>query len=153
MPTPRILFGSRANDLAARLSRELLAARAVAGLTQRQVARRAGVSQSLVSLAERGHSRLSFDAMYRLASATGHDLSIRLFPADGVRLRDSGQLRVADQIRGASHARWRVTLEMPVGTPPDRRAADMVMENSVELVIVEIERSLLDFKPNFERRS
>jgi hypothetical protein len=84
--------------------------------------------------------------MHRLASATGHDLSIRLFPADGVRLRDSGQLRVAELIRGALHTATRVQLEAPVAPLPDRRAADMVLQTTAEVVQVEIERALLDFQ-------
>jgi transcriptional regulator with XRE-family HTH domain len=149
VPTPRVRFDSRAHDLAARFSRELVAARAVAGLAQRQVARRAGVSQSLVSLVETGRTMPSLDLMHRLAAATGHDLSIRLFPGRGVRLRDSGQLAVADQIRAATHASWRIRLEMPVGPPPDRRAVDMVLETTAELVVVEVERALLDFQAQF----
>lgn len=91
----------------------------------------------------------SLDAMHRLAAATGHDLSIRLFPGGGVRLRDSGQLAVADQIRAATHPSWRIRLEMPVGAPPDRRAADMILETAAELVVVEVERALLDFQAQF----
>lgn len=146
---PRVRFGSRRDEIATRFSRELVAARAVAGLTQREVARRAGVSQSLVSLLETGLIMPSLDRMQRLAAATGHDLSIRLFPGGGVRLRDSGQLAVADQIRAAAHPSWRIRLEMPVGAPPDRRAADMLLETAAELVIVEVERLMLDFQAQF----
>ena len=84
--------------------------------------------------------------MGRLAAATGHDLSIRFFPGDGVRLRDSGQLAVAESIRARLHASWRVRLEVPVSRAPDRRAADMVLENREEMVSVEIERALLDLQ-------
>jgi transcriptional regulator with XRE-family HTH domain len=135
--------------MVARFSRELVAARAVAGLTQREVARRAGVSQSLVSLLETGRAIPSLGRMHRLAAATGHDLSIRLFPGSGVRLRDSGQLAVADQIRAATHASWRIRLEVPIGAQPDRRAADMILETAAELVAVEVERVLLDFQAQF----
>jgi transcriptional regulator with XRE-family HTH domain len=146
MPAPRFTFGRRADELAARLARDLLAARAATGLTQRQVALRAKVSQTFVSQAERGQKVPNLRVLHRLASATGHDLSIRLFPANGVRLRDSGQLLVADLIRGAVHATVRVRLEVPVAPPPDRRAADMVLQTTNEVVEVEIERALLDFQ-------
>ncbi|MBA3689757.1 MAG: helix-turn-helix transcriptional regulator [Chloroflexi bacterium] len=146
MPTPRFVFGPRADDLTSRFARELVAARATAGLTQRQLARRAKISQSFVSQAERGQKVPSLVVMHRLASATGHDLAIRLYPADGVRLRDSGQLRVAELIRGALHTAARVRLEVPVAPAPDRRAADMVLQTTTEGVQVEIERALLDFQ-------
>jgi transcriptional regulator with XRE-family HTH domain len=118
----------------------------VAGLSQAQVARRAGVSQALVSQVERGRTIPSIRVMYRLASATGHDLSVRLFPADGIRLRDSGQLGLAQTIRHETHPGWRVRLEVPVGAPPDRRAADLVLESSAEHVAIEVERALLDLQ-------
>lgn len=146
MPTPRVRFGARHDEVAARFARELLAARAVAGLTQRELARRAGVSQPFISYLERGRKLPSLKAMHRLASAAGHDLSFRLFPADGVRLRDSGQLRLADLIRRELDAAWRVQLEVPVASPPDRRAADMVLQTPGEVVQLEIERALLDFQ-------
>lgn len=132
-----------------RFARELVAARAVAGLTQREVAGRARVSQSLISLIETGRTMPTLARMHRLATATGHDLSIRLFPGGGVRLRDSGQLAVADQIRATTHASWRIRLEVPVGIPPDRRAADLVLEATDELVAIEVERALLDFQAQF----
>jgi len=84
--------------------------------------------------------------MARLASGIGHRLSVRLFPADGIRLRDSGQLAVAEQIRAAAHPSWQVRLEVPVGFPPDRRAADMVLGGPDEAILVEIERGLRDFQ-------
>lgn len=146
MPAPRVRFDSRDDALVARFSREIVAARAVAGLTQGQVAGRAGVSQALVSQVERGRTMPSLRVMHRLAAATGHDLSLRLFPADGVRLRDSGQLLVAEQIREIAHPTWRVRLEVPVGAPPDRRAADMVLDSVGDWVAVEIERALLDLQ-------
>jgi transcriptional regulator with XRE-family HTH domain len=132
--------------MAWRFARELVAARAVSGLTQAQVAQRAGVSQPLISQAERGRLRPSIGVMHRLAGATGHDLVIRLYPADGVRLRDSGQLQVAETIRAAASPAWRVQLEVPVGAPPDRRAIDMVLDGSAGMVAVEVERALLDFQ-------
>jgi transcriptional regulator with XRE-family HTH domain len=146
MPTPRFRFDPRVNEIASRLARELVAARASAGLTQQQVARRARVSQTFVSQAERAQKVPSLKVMHRLAAATGHDLSIRFFPADGVRLRDSRQLRLAELIRAAIHPAIRVGLEVPVAAPPDRRAADMVLQTASEVVEVEIETALLDFQ-------
>ncbi|MEX1072884.1 MAG: hypothetical protein WED86_04220 [Chloroflexota bacterium] len=74
---------------------------------------------------------------------------MRLYPADGIRLRDSGQLGVAELIRAAAHRSWQVRLEVPVAPPPDRRAADMVLGGVGELILVEIERGLRDFQAQF----
>lgn len=84
--------------------------------------------------------------MDRLARAVGHQLAVRMYPADGIRLRDSGQLALATLIRGAAHASWRVSFEVPVASPPDRRAADMVLANATGVLLVEIERGLRDFQ-------
>ncbi|MEX0626792.1 MAG: helix-turn-helix domain-containing protein [Chloroflexota bacterium] len=146
MPTPRVRFGFHGDEVAGRLARELVAARAVSGLTQRQVAERAGVSQALISQAERGRIVPSLDVMHRLASAAGHDLVLRLYPGNGVRLRDSGQLQVAETIRAAASSAWRVRLEVPVGAAPDRRAVDMVLDGPAGMVAVEVERALLDLQ-------
>lgn len=146
MPTPRVRFGSRAEEMSGRIARELVAARAVSGLTQTQLAQRAGVTQGLISQAERGLMVPSLDVMHRLAAATGHDLVVRLYPADGVRLRDSGQLHVAETIRVALSPAWRVQLEVPVGAAPDRRAVDMVLDGSAGMVTIEVERALLDLQ-------
>jgi len=146
MPTARFRFGPRAEELAARIARELTSARALAGRTQREVARDARVSQSFVSQVERGHKLPTVRVMHRLASAVGHDLSIRFYPAGGIRLRDSGQMQLAEAIRAALHPTWRVRLEVPVGPPPDRRAADMVLEAPAGVLQIEIERSLTDFQ-------
>jgi hypothetical protein len=100
----------------------------------------------MVSLAERGLTVPSLDVIRRLAAATGHDLVVRMYPADGVRLRDSGQLQVAETIRAAASPAWRVQLEVPVGAAPDRRAADMVLDGPAGLVAIEVERALLDFQ-------
>lgn len=146
MPTPRIPAHASRDAVIARLSREVLAARSVAGLTQREVARRAGISQSMVAHVEVGRAIPSLDVLRRIAAAMGHDLSIRLFPGGGIRLRDSGQLVVAERIRREASPRWRVRLEVPVAPPPDRRAADMVLELTDELVLLEVERALLDLQ-------
>jgi transcriptional regulator with XRE-family HTH domain len=146
MPTPRFRFGLRADELAARIARELTSARALAGRTQGEVAREARVSQSFVSQVERGHKLPTVRVMHRLASAVGHDLSIRFYPAGGIRLRDSGQMQMAEAIRAALDPAWRIRLEVPVGPPPDPRAADMVLEAPAEVLQIEIERSLADFQ-------
>jgi transcriptional regulator with XRE-family HTH domain len=116
-----------------------------AGLTQTELARLAGVSQQEASKAERGASDLSLDARCRLAAGCGHELGWRLYPVATVRLRDSGQLALAQVIASEAHQGWQARLEVPVA-PGDARAADMVLDGGDELVQIEIERSLVDFQ-------
>ena len=53
-------------------------ARKRAGLTQAELARRAGVTQSVVSAYESGSRQPSLQTLDRLMSATGYELSVRL---------------------------------------------------------------------------
>jgi transcriptional regulator with XRE-family HTH domain len=136
---------NRANYLAASFGRELRIARMNAGLTQASLARLAGVSQQLASWAELGNGDISLDARCRLAAACGHELGWRLYPVATVRLRDSGQMALAQVIVGAAHPSWRPSLEVPVA-PGDPRAADLLLAGPTEIIHVEIERALVDFQ-------
>lgn len=115
------------------------------GLSQRQVARLAGVSQAEVSKAERATVDISLGARCRLAAACGHELGWRLYPVATVRLRDSGQLALALAIVEAARSTWRPRLEVPVAAG-DPRAADLVLTGPTEIIHVEIERALVDFQ-------
>lgn len=55
-------------------------ARLHAGLTQRELARRAGTSQSVIARIERGHSDPSTATLARLVTAAGFDLRAQLVP-------------------------------------------------------------------------
>lgn len=133
-------------EVVERFGREVRDARRAAGLTQSQLARRAGISQPVISRIERGISAPDLRSMARVARGVGHNLSVRIFPGDGIRLRDSGQLSVAEMIRAEAHRSWRVSLELPVAAPPDRRAADMVLDSHAEVILVEIERAPRDLQ-------
>ena len=116
-----------------------------AGLTQAEIGRLAGVSQQQASQAELGAGDVSLEVRCRLAAACGHELGWRLYPVATVRLRDSGQLVLAQTIVGAAHANWRARLEVPVA-PGDARAADLVLVSPAEVIHIEIERALVDFQ-------
>jgi transcriptional regulator with XRE-family HTH domain len=134
---------TRATYLALAFGRELRIARMTAGVTQARLAELAAVSQAEVSKAERGRGDVSLEARCRLAAACGHELGWRLYPMATVRLRDSGQLSLAQAIMHAAHGTWRARLEVPVA-PGDRRAADLVLAGNVEDLHIEVERALVD---------
>lgn len=54
----------------------LRSARAAAGLSQRDLARRSGVAQPLISAVENGRRQPGADLLLRLLRATGHDLRL-----------------------------------------------------------------------------
>ncbi|HTE65208.1 MAG TPA: helix-turn-helix transcriptional regulator [Candidatus Binatia bacterium] len=134
---------SRSLYLAGRFGAELRIARVTAGLSQEQLARAAGLGQTAVSRVERGDHRASLEVRCRLAAACGYEIGWRLYPVATVRLRDSGQLALAQAISAAAHASWTVTLEAPIA-PGDPRAADMLLAGRDEVLHIEIERALVD---------
>lgn len=136
---------ARSTQLAGWYGRELRIARATAGLSQAQLARLAAVSQQEASKAERGATDVSLDARCRLAAACGHELSWRLYPVSTVRLRDSGQLVIAQAITAQAHPSWQARLEAPVAAG-DPRAADLLLIGPTQIIHVEIERALVDLQ-------
>jgi transcriptional regulator with XRE-family HTH domain len=136
---------SRAEFLVRRFGTELRVARVAAGLTQSRLGELAGVSQSFVSLVERGRRRADLPTACALAGVTGHDVSVRLFPARSVSLRDSGQFLAVERIVSQAHASWHARMEAPVA-PGDPRAADLLLLRPDEVLHVEVERALVDFQ-------
>jgi len=128
------------------VARELALACSVAGVTQRELAGRLAVSQTTISRLLNGSATLHVDVADAIARACGYRLLIRLLPGDGIRLRDSGQLAMAQAIERSAQHGWLVRLEVPVAAPPDRRAVDVVLIGSDEVVAIEIERWLRDLQ-------
>ena len=56
--------------------RALISRRLAAGLSQREMAERLGVSQSMVAKLETGRARLTVDTLHRLAATLGVDFVI-----------------------------------------------------------------------------
>jgi transcriptional regulator with XRE-family HTH domain len=136
---------TRARYLAVAFGRELRIARVNVGLTQGEMAKLAGVSQQQASLVERGIGDTSLVIRARLAAACGHELGWRLYPMATVRLRDSGQLALAQVILAAAHPSWQARLEVPISSG-DPRAADLLLIGPTEIIHIEIERALVDFQ-------
>ncbi len=136
---------ARSTTLAIRFGHELRIARVTAGLTQAQLGSVTGVTQQLVSLVELGDPQVSLDVRCRLAAGCGHELGWRLYPVATVRLRDSGQLGLAQSIVQSLHGTWQARLEVPV-SPGSAQAADILIARPDELVQIEVERSLVDFQ-------
>jgi transcriptional regulator with XRE-family HTH domain len=142
---PLVTGRSRSRYLASLFGRELRVARMNAGLTQAEMARLAAVSQQEASKTEQGATDVSLEARCRLAAACGHQLGWRLYPVATVRLRDSGQMALAQAIVSGAHPSWRPRLEVPVAQG-DPRAADLILTGTTEIIHIEIERALVDFQ-------
>lgn len=142
---PANIGRARSRYLAGFFGRELRIARMNAGLSQVRLAVLAGVSQTEVSKAERGMLDISLEARCRLAAACGHELGWRLHPVATIRLRDSGQMALAQAIVAEAHPSWTARLEVPI-RPGDPRAADLLLFGPTEMIHIEIERALVDFQ-------
>ena len=75
-PAIRAEYDAQAEDFAA--ARELIAARARAGLTQSEVAQRMGTTQSAVARLEGGKAAPSIRSLLRYAQAIGCRLALKL---------------------------------------------------------------------------
>jgi len=91
----------------------LLQARTRAKLSQRELARRAGTTQSVVARIENGQTSPTFETLERLLAAAGERLNPQTQPADGSMLYEvPGMLRLTPQERlavaaGMSDFRYR----------------------------------------------
>lgn len=79
-------------------------ARRRSGMSQAELARRAGVSQPVVSAYERGHREPGLETLRKLVEASGHDMEIGLEP------RADGPRGLPDTPRGRSLRRHRKAL-------------------------------------------
>ena len=114
-----------------------------AGRSQAEIARAAGVSQGHLSAIEAGNAEPSVEALLAVATALGADLSVRLFPNTGPRIRDHLQMAMSEALLGALHPRWLATPEVPVYRPV-RGVIDLVLADRVgpALIATELQSQL-----------
>jgi transcriptional regulator with XRE-family HTH domain len=138
-----IIASDRRLRLAAqRLGADLRTVRIGLGWSQATVARRAGVSQPTVSRLEAGDPRPSVVIVSHVAMALGLDLPLRAYPGSGIRLRDSGQLALAETVRRRAHSAWRIALEAPT-SDDGKQAADLVLFGRGHAIHIELESRLV----------
>lgn len=117
----------RRRDLAERLGKQIVGLREEAGVTQAQLARCAGISQSHLWVVEAGEANPSFDVLLRVGTCLGADLSLRYFPGTGPRLHDRFQAPMVEALIRTLGSAWRAQPEVPV--PTARGVIDLVLRN------------------------
>lgn len=147
-PRTRLLDEShrRTIRLAHELGDELRAARHVADLTQRHVARAIHSSQAEISRRERGRvPRIGLDRLVAHGAAVGMRLSVKLFPVGGA-VRDAAQARYLAAFVARVGRPWRVLLEATLPIPGDLRAVDVLLTSPSGTVAVEVITRLSDLQ-------
>ena len=110
-----------------RLADELRGARLAAGVSQQNVARIAGTSQSQVSRIEMAQATgTAIEDIASHCAALGLRLDLKTFPI-GPPVRDAGQLRLISRLRAKVHAAWGWATEVLVGQLGDVRAWDVFL--------------------------
>lgn len=99
------------------LGKELKQVRLEAGMSLRDVGRAVGIDPSHLSRVEAGARDLSAASLIAIAAVLGHDVSTRLYPSSGPRVRDHIQVRMLETVMAAAHPRWHARLEVPVYEP------------------------------------
>jgi transcriptional regulator with XRE-family HTH domain len=127
-----------------RIGSDARTTRLALGWTQADVARRARMSQASVSRLEAGDVNLAVSIATRAFAALGMQLVLKAYPADGIGLRDSGQLALAEQIRTLAHPSWRAVLEAPTGE--GRQAADVLFIGPSAGIHLELDSAFADFQ-------
>jgi transcriptional regulator with XRE-family HTH domain len=97
-----------------------------------------GVDHAHIGLVEQGRREASISALAAIAEALGADLSIRLYPNTGPRVRDHIQARVVEQLLRIAHPRWRRFTEVPVYRPA-RGRIDAVLHDPARSVVLATE--------------
>ena len=120
------------------------------GLSLRAVSRAAGYHHSHLSRIETGERDGSLDALAAFAAMMGHEVSVRLFPGTGPRVRDHLQVRMIEALLASLHPRWHARLEVAVYRPvrgvidvvlQDRETSDLVAGES-HSVLATVERQV-----------
>jgi transcriptional regulator with XRE-family HTH domain len=111
-------------------------------ISQRALARAAGVAQSVVSRIETGSVVASVETYARLSVALGADLAMRLYPNTGPRIHDRHQSPITESLVNSLGPTWLAVLEVGVHRPA-RGWIDLVLvDRTARLAIAtEVETS------------
>jgi transcriptional regulator with XRE-family HTH domain len=137
----------RAGWMSRQIGREYETTRRTLGWSQRELGERVGISQAMVSRIEAGRPDATLAGYASIGAALGLELSMRVYPAKGIVLRDEKQLRHVEHLVAVAHPSWSPLVEARASTDPqDMRAIDLVLRSAVEVCCFEVERDLRDWQ-------
>lgn len=132
----------RASDLRRSIGDTIRGLREDGGLTQAAVAAAAGIDRSHLARVEAGERDPSLEVLVAIGTALGADVSLRLYPTTGPRIRDRVQAAMEEALLRALHPRWHAMPEVPVFRPA-RGVIDLVLDDRASwLVATELHSQL-----------
>lgn len=136
-------LNSTRRELLRSIGRDVRQHRSDAGRSQAIIAEAAGLSRSHLSRIEAGNAEPSVEVLMAIAAALGCDLSVRLFPNTGPRIRDRLQVAMLEALLALLHPRWLRRPELPVYRPV-RGVIDLVLADPIahEAVATELQSQL-----------
>lgn len=119
MPSRRFELDARraAAAVRTRLAEDLGRLVGDAGVSTRQLASATGLDRGHVARILRGETRPSLETYASLAVALGADLTGRLYPNTGTRIRDRHQAQMLEWLLDQLHPRWQPFTELAVRKP------------------------------------
>lgn len=136
--SPKTANGRRARAVTSVAVDDIDRHRRDAGISISALSRESGVSQAHVSQVLTGEREPSIAVLTALTGALGADLSIRVYPGAGPKLRDGIQARIVEELLRVVAPTWRRSVEVPV-TRPARGFIDVVFDESEQSVVVATE--------------
>jgi len=140
---PRSIAGRRAARIRGQLGAQIRDLRTDAGASLRALAEQAGVEFGYLAQVERGVREPSISALSAIAMALGADLSIRMYPNTGPRIRDHIQAAIVEELLRVAHPRWRRFTEVPVYRPARGRIDAVLHDPSAAIVVTTEVHSLV----------
>lgn len=123
----------------ARLADDFKLACVAGGLSQREVARAAGMSHSAVGRLQRGEAiGMSVEDAAALLALAGLDLRVSVVPGPTAH-RDRAHAALLSRFKAIIHAEWDWRLEVPLPNSGDPRSWDAVMRGRAVRIAVEAE--------------
>jgi transcriptional regulator with XRE-family HTH domain len=130
----RSLVGRRADELRRAVGAQIRHLREDSAISQRRLAVAAGVPQSHLSEIERGIAEGSIGTLVAISNVLGADVTLRLFPRTGPRIRDHLQAAIVEALLRVAHPSWKRLVEVPVWRPA-RGVIDLAMARPGEIVV------------------
>jgi len=102
------------------------------------------VARSTVERVEAAAVNVEVETLVAVMAAAGLDLVLQAYEGTGLRLRDSGQMTLVEQVRRVAAPYWRAQVEVAAGDYG--RSADVVFYGAEEVLHHEVERRAINFQ-------